>query len=462
MARRPVTAVVDCGKSNVKLVLVSEDRRVVKRLSRATPAAVDSVYPALDAGITERWLIGALAECAADFDIRHIVPTGCGGIAGLVSFAGSGSLVMPMLDYEARPPDRVAAAYAELAPPFEEVFCDLGTASMRFGLQLLWQRTGWPHAVARADALLAQPQYWAWRLSGVAASEATALGAQTHLWNPLARRPSSLVERMGWERLLPPVRPAWEPLGPIRPALAQATGLDPATLVLCGVHDSNGNLGRYLAADRDVTLLSTGTWIIGFNAHLPLEALDRARQMVANTDVTGRPVASSQAMGGREYALIAGDDDPGAATSEQAAWLVAKGVMALPSFSVMPGPFPGSGGKGRIIGEVPPGPGWRAALAALHTALLSHVTLDLFRSRNDIVIDGPFSENPLFLGLLAALRPRQALFAGTEREGTAIGGALLVGWAERTAPVPVDLGAVAPLDLPGLVDYAERWRAAAG
>jgi L-fuculokinase len=30
------------------------------------------------------------------------------------------------------------------------------------------------------------PQYWAWRLCGAAASEATSLGCHTDLWHPVA------------------------------------------------------------------------------------------------------------------------------------------------------------------------------------------------------------------------------------------------------------------------------------
>ena len=48
--------------------------------------------------------------------------------------------------------------------------------------QMLWLEHGWPDAFAAARAYLALPQYWAWRLSGAAASEVTSLAAQSHLW----------------------------------------------------------------------------------------------------------------------------------------------------------------------------------------------------------------------------------------------------------------------------------------
>ena len=51
----------------------------------------------------------------------------------------------------------------------------------------------------------------------------------------------------------------------ITPEVAQATGLDPATPVICGLHDSNASLLPHLLARRPpFTVLSTGTWVIVF------------------------------------------------------------------------------------------------------------------------------------------------------------------------------------------------------
>jgi sugar (pentulose or hexulose) kinase len=92
---------------------------------------------------------------------------------------------------------------------------------------------------------------------------------------------------------------------------------------------------------------------------------------------------------------------------------------------------------------------------------MANVGLELMRSRSPIVIDGSFAENPLFCGLLAALRPGQRVAVSIEREGTALGAALLWGWAERQAPAPLELRPVEPLEVSGLQAYADRWRAEA-
>src|SRR3546814_3118911 len=88
---------------------------------------------------------------------------------------------MPVMDYEADPPDAVKHAYAEAAPPFAEVYAPTNPGGLTLGRQLFWQERAWPEAFAATRAILPYPQYWAWRLTGIAAAEATSLGAQTHL-----------------------------------------------------------------------------------------------------------------------------------------------------------------------------------------------------------------------------------------------------------------------------------------
>ena len=77
----------------------------------------------------------------------------------------------------------------------------------------------------------------------------TALGAQSQLWDVAHNRFSSLVRGRGWDRLFAPPARAWEPVGALAPAFrGQGTEFRGAGRVLAGVHDSNANYLRYLAA----------------------------------------------------------------------------------------------------------------------------------------------------------------------------------------------------------------------
>ena len=459
-SRPAAIAVLDVGKTNVELLAITPDGAILA--SRQAPNAVHSgePYPHCDTEHLWRWMMAALADLGERFAIRAIVPTSYGSTAALV---GDAELALPVLDYEAEPPARIAAAYAEIAPWFEECFCPINPAGLTLGRQLYWQSRRFPEDFARVRWILPFAQYWAWGLCGVPASEATSLGAQTQLWSPRERDLSSLVKRQGWLDRFPPLRNAWDVLGPLQFEIAEKTGLPLETPVLCGIHDSAANFARYLAAGlEDFALISTGTWLITSNPSLPLDDLDPLRDMVSNTDLLGRPVASARFMGGRESALIAAPEAAAVSpTAAEVQVLIAQGTMALPSFTRSGGPFPGTGGKGRISGPRPGSARERAALACLYVALMASVGLDLVQARAQVIVDGSFARNPLFAALLAALRPDQPVLVSTERRaGTALGAALLVGWTERTAPAPLPLRSVAPAAIAGLATYALDWRAA--
>jgi sugar (pentulose or hexulose) kinase len=229
--------------------------------------------------------------------------------------------------------------------------------------------------------------------------------------------------------------------------------------VLCGVHDSNANLFRYKAAGlSDHTVLSTGTWMIGFDRRCPLDRLDGARAMVSNVDVDGEIVASTLTMTGREYAMIIGSRPaPDEAVIAVLPGLIARGTLPLPSFGPHDGLFRGSGRRGRFVGPPPVGAAEASAAAALYAALTASACLDALGSRAPIVVDGGFATNIVFGRLLAALRPGQTVTLSESPHGTALGAGLLWGRFSRAAPVEIPLLSSEPLVLPGLREAAARW-----
>lgn len=451
---------LDVGRTDVKLLAITPCGRLLSLRSAPNEVRSGDPYPSCDTEHIWRWMMAALADLGERFAIQAIVPTSYGSTAALIDAA---ELVVPILDYAADPPAEIATAYAEIAPWFEECCCPVNPASVTLGRQLFWLSQEFPDAFERAQWILPFAQYWAWGLSGVPACEVTSLGAQTQLWNPRERELSSLVRRQGWADQFPPLRSAWEVLGPLQFEIASKCELSADVPVLCGIYASGANFARYLAAGLDdFTLISTGEWLVSYQPHLPLDQLEPLRDTAANVDLLGRPVACARFRAGREYAAIAGADGgaAGAGVADVEA-LVAVGTMALPSFTSSGGPFPGTGGKGRIIDAAPESRRARAALASLYLALMASACLDLLRSRGQVIIDGAFAEDRLFTGVLAALRPGQPVAVSTESQGAAFGAALLWAWTERTAPLPLDLGPVVAPRIPGLAAYERRWRAAA-
>jgi len=179
-------------------------------------------------------------------------------------------------------------------------------------------------------------QYWAFRLSGVATSEATSLGCHTDLWNPWEGRFSSLVTRMGWDSSLPPVRKAADVLGPVLPEVAAATGLPAGTPVLCGIHDSNASLVPHLA-EAPCGVLSTGTWMIVMALGGRPPELEAGRDVLVNVNALGQPVPTARFMGGREMDEIMGGRivEP---SPDDLRGVLEERVMAMPSLHPETGP----------------------------------------------------------------------------------------------------------------------------
>lgn len=445
------TAVLDIGKTNLKLLLIDADGRILAERQRPNRSLRGPPWPALDVAGMEAWLLEGLDAFARGHALRHVVAASHGSAAVLVDDAGP---VLPPIDYEAEPPEAIVAAHRRLAPPFpERGSAFLGGAS-HYARQLLWMRAVDPAAVARARALLPLPQYLAWRLTGGTVIDWTMLGAQSHLWSPLGRNWTALVDRLDVARLLPSPGPPWRRVGRVHPRFGLPAGLE----ALAGVHDSTANLYRYQRAGLGrFTLLSTGTWIVGMSAGTPVHRLDERRGMGLTSDVAGAPIAGTLAMGGREHALIAGER-PAAVTAEALEAVVAAGVMVRPGLVGFDGIFAGSAGTGAVLGELGDDAARRAALATLYTALVSAVCLELLAAEDTVVIDGGFTAEPAFAGLLAALRPDLRVLVCPTGDGTARGAALLASHG-TDRPVPLELIPAEPLAVSGLAGYRARWRA---
>ncbi len=451
-----VVVVLDIGKTNIKLSAATPDGDILETLSTPNVVHDGPPYRHHDVAALESWLIARLADMAARHPVAAVV-TAAHGSAGLL--VGPSGPVLPMIDYEQPVPEAIAAAYRGVVGSFRERGSGIMFGAAHLARQMLWQETGWPQAFARATALLATPQYWAWRLSGVAAGEVTSFAAQSHLWSPADRRPTALVAARGWGRLMPPMRAAWEVLGPVRPEIAALTGLAPATRVLCGIHDSSANFYRYQAAGlSDFVVASTGTWIVMLTDRTTVD-FDRERPgHTVNADVFGRPVPGMLTMGGREFASVAGDA-PGPASRPALAEIVETRTMALPSFGSDDGLFPGTAQQGRIVGPLADDRPARFTLAVLYAALLTAQCVEDMPRAATVVLDGAFVREPLYGALVAALLPDRRVIVNRDAAGVATGAALLATHQTRTGPAPLSAETPDIAGLPPLAEYRAEWRA---
>ncbi|TGP22211.1 MULTISPECIES: FGGY-family carbohydrate kinase [unclassified Mesorhizobium] len=448
-----IVAVTDIGKTNAKVALVDLAAMQEVALRRTANAVVaDGPYPHHDVERLWTFILDSLAELNRERAIDAVSITTHGATAVLVY--AEGGLALPVIDYEFAGIDELAQDYDAARPPFAETGTPRLPAGLNIGAQLFFQQKRFPAEFVKADAILMYAQYWALRLTGIAANEVTSLGCHTDLWNPWKSDYSTLVDEMGWRRLMAPVRPAKDRLGPILPALARLTGLDPQTPVFCGLHDSNASLLPHLLSDAPpLSVVSTGTWVVSMAVGGQKVALDPGRDTLVNVNALGDPVPSARFMGGREFSLLT-DGQPQDWSEDDVAVVLAQKASLLPSTQQGSGPFPHRDAQWVNADDL--SSGQRFAAISFYLALMTATCLDLIGGDGPTTVEGPFAQNRLFIRMLAAATGRPVVASETST-GTSIGAALLASEGIETASKGEQ---TEPPAEPVWGDYAEAWRLA--
>lgn len=459
-------AVLDIGKTNVKLQLVDDSNRLCHTWTKPNTPLTGGDYPHADVEGIWQWLVASLRDYhqgsgASGPAITDLVITTHGATAALIDHrkAPEEALVLPLADYEYPGFQECDNAYQAVRPDFSETCSPDLPAGLNLGRQIFWLQQRFPADFAKATHLLMYPQYWGWRLTGEVAAEVTSLGCHTDLWSPVSKDYSSLVRRCQWQSLMPPLKSAWEVLGQVTPAVAAQTGLPVDCCVYVGLHDSNASYLRYLFDQRfagvSFSVISTGTWTLLMRAGADTAVLASERDMLANCDVRGNPVSCARFMGGREYARICqqlGGDAGQSPGEDDIQTAIDQGWMATPDFSEGNGPF-----GGRTPGLHCPQPAASpAAIATLYCALMIDQRLADLGATGPLLMEGAFLKNSLLCQLLAQLRPDQPLYLSADDTGTVQGALLLTAMAR---PVAADLQICPPGRFRGLADYRARWYA---
>lgn len=421
-------------------------------------------YRALDVAALQEWLASTLTSLGPiKSRLRRCIFSTHG--ATFAALRGD-ALAVPVPDYEWLGFDRhpaVAGEIERLASTLSPVL----PRGLNLGLQLDWLESHHPTSLAHTDVLLPYAQYWAWWLSGVACSEVSSLGCHTLLWSPAQRAYSAWAVTRGWSKRFAPVRRAWEPLGTVRPALADSLGLSRGLLVYVGSHDRSACLAQYLRRWPRMTLVSTGTWVIVMAHGASTKQLDMSLDQVGSVSVRGDGIPSARFMGGRELESLCCGADPALASVGLIEPLLKRGLTIRPSFSDQGGPFPDSSGQVCLDGEpldldawastVPPAE--RATGAAIYAAYVTVWQILRLGGFGPVVVDGPFSRNAVIMAIVTSILRRMDVYASSDPvDGVIRGSWCLTRWTEpelleprvRTVPVSLPLSALLQADF-------DRW-----
>lgn len=222
---------------------------------------------------------------------------------------------------------------------------------------------------------------------------------------------------------------------------------------MCG--DANASLLPYLdAVKQPFSVISSGTWTIHMTVGGSTENLDPERDSLANVDAYGQAVPTARFMGGREYELIMGEENPNV-TPHDIDYILDNQIFILPSFTTGVGPFPSQ--KGKWVGDNTNLTNvQRGAAAALYLALMSQQCLELAECGNSIIVEGPLAQSFCYCGILSALTNRP-VFGSSDVTGTSLGASMLFASPDQQNIKAPAREAVKCYKNSKLEQYADKW-----
>lgn len=447
------TMVLDVGKTVSKISVFDETGTILERVSRTNQTALYRGIQVLDVKRILNWLLDWMAQTPHKENITKIFPVAHGAGIAIIQ---DGQLLQPPLDYEASVPFETKEAYWDRRGDFALTGSPRLPNCLNLGLQLYWLEA-MSFAPLSDVTFMPWAQYWAWVLSGVPASEVTSLGCHTDLWHPFESDFSRLAKEQGWDKLFARRARADDILGPLRPELAERLNISAPPNVYTGIHDSNAALFASRSAieanQTAVTVVSTGTWFVTmgmFNEDADATALEEARDCLINVDFQNKPVPSARFMGGRELEQImsALGADPSIEVSGKdmeaaIVQVIAERQIILPSFEKGVGPHPEQSGD--IIFS-PDDPAQLKIAAMVYLAFMTGESLDLVSAQGDIVVEGRFAQEEIYVRSLAALYPERGIYTLSQDNDVSFGAWLLANpshtcanQAQKVAPFECDL-----------------------
>jgi sugar (pentulose or hexulose) kinase len=204
-------AVIDIGKTNVKLAIVDRDLQAEVAVVTCPNHVVNTgPYPHFDTDAIWGFLTVALAKFHVAHRIDGISVTTHGACAALLT--ADGNLAAPVMDYEHAGPDECRAAYDAIRPSFAQTGSPALPQGLNLGAQLFWQLRQDTRLADRIAHVVTWPQYWGFRLTGKLACDICSLGCHTDLWNPYKGHFSTLPAQLGLATKLAPPRKSTIPM----------------------------------------------------------------------------------------------------------------------------------------------------------------------------------------------------------------------------------------------------------
>lgn len=438
----PAVAVFDIGKTNKKLFLFDESYQIISERSVQFDEIIDDDGdPCEDIKSLQHFVRDGLQEALQnqDFKIRAVNTSAYG--ASLVYLDDQGKNIGYLYNYlKPYPPALQKKFYdtygGEKLFAFQTASPVLG--SLNSGMQLYRLKYEKPEFFNRIRFALHLPQYISYLISGKIFSEITSIGCHTNLWNFQTSGYHYWVKREGLLEKFPDVAPSDMVVQP--PSYRYCVGI--------GLHDSSSALIPYLVSFTEPFLLiSTGTWAISLNPFnsAPLTKQELECDCLCYLQYKGNPVKASRLFAGHNHDLHVERIAEHFTQSKEKYFKLPFDKAVLEKIDAS---FDSLAYPKAILTDLKFATrdlsSFENDIHAYHQLVFDLVVQQFVSTqliaRNTevkrIFVDGGFSNNAIYMNLLASFFAGLEVFASSIPQATAIGAALAIhdAWNAQTFP----------------------------
>lgn len=424
----PVIAIFDIGRTNKKLFLFDEQYNIVFERSTTLDDIKDEDGDACEnIDALRSFLSDSLNEILnkKKFFVKAINYSAYG--ASFVYIDENGNAIAPLYSYLKKYPEHLHKKFYSTYGG--EVEFSHRTASpvlgnLNSGLQLYRIEYEKPEIFQRIDCALHLPQYISFLITQKKVSDITSIGCHTGLWDFTKNNYHDWVIKERVEKKLTPLFPLTETINVSYKGHDLISGI--------GIHDSSAALIPYLLNFKEpFVLISTGTWNITLNPfnQIPLTTTELRNDCLCYLSYKGTPVKAARFFAGHEH------DEQVKILST----LFNKPMDFYKSIKFDLSIVKNFSGTEKFLSGYPEFENYEEAYHYLITQLIKRQSFSsefvMTKNIKRIFVDGGFSNNPIFMNLLASLYQDKEVYAATIAQSTALGAALAI--HNKWNPLPV-------------------------
>lgn len=297
-----VIAIFDVGKTNKKLFLFDESYKIVFEQSAVFPETTDEDgFPCESLESLNTFVHNSLEEIInlKEFKIKAINFTSYG--ASFVYLDEQLRAFAPLYNYLKPYPESLQKQFYDTYGGEDEFAFHTASpvlGNLNSGMQLYRIKYQKPELFGQIKYALHLPQYLSFLISGKVYSDITSIGCHTNLWDFQKNQYHSWVQQEGILEKLAPILSCTEVVPTSFPGNSYCVGI--------GLHDSSAALIPYLMNFKEpFVLISTGTWCISLNPfnHTRLTKEQLKNDCLSYMAYDAKPVKASRLFAGNEHEI---------------------------------------------------------------------------------------------------------------------------------------------------------------